>query len=162
MDTNCRRSAAMETTPFGQLPLGPNMQGFTLFEILMAMILISLTIVPMMEAFSPGRAVEGGEEAAVFTNQVRGTLNRVTATDYDILESYVGTYGEGTMNLTNLFTLAGFSSGATEAALENFTHEGMSYSPTVTISDSSGGDGGLYEITATVEYVALRTQKADY
>lgn len=136
--------------------------GFTLVEILLAMVLIALTIVPMMEAFSPGRTASGGEELAVFTNQARGTLNRVAAIDYATLDNYVDTYSTGTINLANLFTLAGFSVGATEAALENFTFKGTVYAPTVTITDASSGVGGLYELTATVEYVSVKTLKAEY
>jgi len=136
--------------------------GFSLFEILLAMVLVALTVVPMMEAFSPGRAVEGGEEAAVFTNQVRGTLNRIAAYDYEVLDSYVAAYGGGTMNLSDLFSIAGFSNGGSEAALEEFTHKGIGYAPVVTITDASGGAGGLYELSVAVEYVTLKTQKAEY
>jgi len=136
--------------------------GFTLIEILLAMVLIAATVVPMMEAFSPGRTAEGGEEAAVFTNQVRATLSRITAYDFETLDSYVSTYGTGTMNLTNLFGVAGFSDGASEAALETFTLDGTSYTPVATITDASGGAGGLYEISVTIEYITLKTQKAEY
>ena len=139
-----------------------NDTGFTLVEILLAMVLISITIVPMMEAFSPGRMSMGGEEATVFTNQARGTLNRISAIDYAILDTYVTTYSAGTMNLTNLFTLAGFSSGATQAAFEDFSFKGTNYTPAVTIADASGGAGGMYELTVTVEYVTLKTLKAEY
>ena len=139
-----------------------NTAGFTLVEILLAMVLIAITIVPMMEAFSPGRTASGGEEATVFANQARGTLNRASAMDYATLESYITTYGTGTINLTNLFTVAGFSSGATQAALENFAFKGTSYTPTVTIADFSSGAGGLYELTVTIEYVTLKTLKAEY
>lgn len=136
--------------------------GFTLVEILLAMVLISIAVIPMMEAVSPGRTSTGGEEATVFTNQARGTLNRVAAIDYGVLDNYVDTYSVGTVNLTNLFTLAGFTSGATEAALENFTFKGTGYTPSVTIADFSAGAGGLYELTVTVEYVTLKTLKAEY
>ena len=165
MAANKRRSSQIErlcVSPFQLSRIAPSSGGFTLIEILLAMVLIALTVVPMMEAFSPGHAVEGGEEAAVFTNQVRGTLNRIAAYDYEVLDSYVSTYGTGTMNLMRLFIIAGFSNGTSEAALENFTFKGTNYTPAVTITDASGGAGGLYELSVTIEYVTLKTQKAEY
>jgi len=133
-----------------------------LIEILLAMVILAIAFVPMMNAFSPGLATKGGEETLVFTNRARATLTRLSGMDYGTLESYVTTYGAGTVVLSNLFPLAGFSDGAAEAAKETLTFRGTSHIPTVTLTDASGGSGGLYELTVTIEYVTLKTLKADY
>ena len=88
----------------------------------------------------------------VFTNQGRGTLNRVISLDFETLNSNQG----DPVDLASLF------GSAEEADKEIFSFKGVNYTPTVAITDASGGDGGLLELTVTLDYVSLRTLKAEY
>jgi prepilin-type N-terminal cleavage/methylation domain-containing protein len=125
-----------------------NNKGFTLVEIIIAVLLLAIAIVPMVGAYGPAifsTAVE--DEVGVFANQARGTLNRVAAIDYAILLNNQG-------NPVDLVALFG---SAAEAAKETFSFHGSSYTPTVAIADVSGGLGGLLEITVTADQVSLIT-----
>ena len=127
--------------------------GFTLIEIVMAVVLLAIAIAPIMAAFQPALFATGGEEElSVFTHRARGTLNRTEALSYATLDANQGSPA----NLTNLF------GSAPEAAKETFTFKGDSYTPTVAITDQSGGDGGLLEITVTVANVSVQTRKTEY
>jgi prepilin-type N-terminal cleavage/methylation domain-containing protein len=129
-----------------------NNKGFTLVEIIIAVLLLAIAIVPMVGAYAPAifsTAVE--DEVGVFTNQARGTLNRVAAIDYGILLNNQG-------NPVDLVALFG---SAAEAAKETFSFQGTSYAPTVAIADVSGGLGGLLEITVTADQVSLITLKTE-
>ena len=125
-------------------------KGFTLFEIILAVLLLAVAIIPMLNAYSPAIfSIKGEEETAVFTNQARGTLNRVVALDFATLDDHKG-------NPVNLTALLG------SAAEETFSFKGTNYIPVVSISDVSGGDGGLLAITTTVDRVTLKTLKAEF
>ena len=130
-----------------------NNSGFTLLEVLLVVLLLAITIVPMLQAFSPAvSSADSIKETAVFTNQARGTMNRVMALDFDTLDSKQG-------NPVNLVSLFG---SAAEAAKEDFLFRGKNYTPTVVITDASGGPGGLLQLTVTVDYARLTTLKAKY
>ena len=63
-------------------------KGFTFLEIILVVLILAIAIVPMVRAFSPGTlSAKIEEETTVFTNQARGTLNRVMALDFDTLNS---------------------------------------------------------------------------
>lgn len=129
-----------------------NNKGFTLVEIIIAVLLLAIAIVPMVGAYGPAifsTAVE--DEVGVFTNQARGTLNRVATLDFATLNNNQG-------NPVDLATLFGT---AAEAAKETFSFHGSSYTPTVAIADVSGGLGGLLEITVTADQVSLITLKTE-
>ena len=131
----------------------PDPQGFTLLEIILAVLILGIAIAPMMSAFAPALLSTGSEEeTAVFTNQARGTLNRVISLDFDILHAHQGTPAD---------LVALFSSTA-EADKETFSLNSFSYSPIVSIADVSAGSGGLLEITTTVDRISLKTLKAEY
>jgi len=51
---------------------------------------------------------------------------------------------------------------AEEAAKETFSYKGENYTPTVAITDASGGAGGLLELAVTLDYVSLKTLKGEY
>lgn len=128
-------------------------KGFTLLEITLVVLILAIAIVPMVRAFSPAAlSANTEEETTVFTNQARGTLNRVMALDFDTLNSNQGT-------AVDLATLFG---GAAEAAKESFTFKGENYTPTVAVTDASGGAGGLLELTVTLSHIQLSTRKAQY
>ena len=130
-----------------------NNSGFTLLEVLLVVLLLAITIVPMLQAFSPAvSSADSIKETAVFTNQARGTMNRVMAFDFDTLNSNQG----DPVDLVSLF------GSAAEAAKEDFQFRGENYTPTVVIADASGGPGGLLQITVTADYVRLTTLKAAY
>lgn len=130
-----------------------NNKGFTLVEIIIAVALLAIAIVPMVSAYGPAIfSTSTEEETAVFTNQARGTLNRVAALDFPILDNNQG-------NPVDLVTLFG---SAAEAAKETFSLEGNTYTPMVAIADVSGGLGGLLEITVTLDQVSLITLKTEY
>lgn len=131
----------------------PREKGFTLFEILLAVLLLAVALVPMMQAFVPALSATGNEEeVAVFTNQARGTLNRVLSLNYSTLSANKG----DPVDLAVLF------GSAAEAAKENFSLRGTAYSPAVAIVDKSGGIGGLLEVSVRIRYVTLKTERAEY
>jgi len=128
-------------------------KGFTLLEIIFAVLLLAIAIVPMMNAYAPAIfSTAGEEERAVFTNLARATLNRVAALEFAKLNDNQG-------NPVALATLFG---SADEAAKETFAFKGTTYTPTVAITDQSGGDGGLLEVEVAINYVSLRTLKSEY
>ena len=128
-------------------------KGFTLLEIILVVLILAIAIVPMVRAFSPGTlSANTEEETTVFTNQARGTLNRVMTLDFDTLNSNQG----ATVDLATLF------GAAAEAAKESFTYKGENYTPTVAITDASGGVGGLLQLTVTLSHIQLSTLKAHY
>jgi prepilin-type N-terminal cleavage/methylation domain-containing protein len=128
-------------------------KGFTFLEIILVVLVIAIAIVPMVRAFSPGvLSANTEEETTVFTNQARGTLNRVMALDFDALNSNQG----AAVDLATLF------GGGAEAAKESFTFKGENYTPTVAITDASGGAGGLLELTVTISHIHDTTLKAQY
>lgn len=127
--------------------------GFTLFEILIAVLLLAIAIAPIVAAFKPALfATSSEEELSVFTHRARGTLNRAAALSFATLDANQG----NPANLTNLF------GSASEAAKETFTFKGDSYTPTVAITDQSSGAGGLLEITVTAANVSVQTLKTEY
>jgi prepilin-type N-terminal cleavage/methylation domain-containing protein len=130
-----------------------NTKGFTLIEIIIVVVLLAIALVPLVSAYAPAIMATGGEEEiTVFTNQARGTLNRVMTVDFDTLSSNVGTG----VSLASLF-------GSTaEADKEIFSLMGKQYTPTVDITDASGGSGDLLQLTVTVDHVRLTTLKANY
>ncbi len=126
-------------------------QGFTLIEILIAILILAVAIVPMLEAYLPAlHATSSNEETMVLANQVRGTLDRVAALDFETLTNNQG-------DPVDLVTLFGSTE---EAAKETFTLNGENYTPVVAITDASGGTGGLLQLTVTVSYVSLETLRA--
>jgi len=128
-------------------------EGFNLFEIIIAVLLLSIAIAPMVNAFKPAVfPTSGEEEIAVFMNQARGNLNRVAALDFQILNDNQG-------NPVDLVALFG---STTEADKETFSFKGKNYTPTVAITEVSGGDGGLIEVNVTLGKVSLKTMKAEY
>lgn len=132
-----------------------NDRGFTLFEIIVSVLILAIAIVPMVNAFNPAilsfYSISDEEETAVFSNQARGTLNRIAALDFDTLSTNQG----DPVNLVSLF------GSSNEADKETFIFKGQSYTPAVAITDASGGAGGLLELTVTVGHVSFKTLKAD-
>jgi len=127
--------------------------GFTLFEVLLAGIILAIAIVPMLDAFRPALTSTGtGERLAVFTNQAGSTLERAAGLDYGTLNNSLGDPAD----------LASLFGSAAEANRETFTFAGTAYAPTISIADASGGVGGLLEITVTIEEITLKTLKSDY
>jgi prepilin-type N-terminal cleavage/methylation domain-containing protein len=128
-------------------------KGFTFLEIILVVLILAIAIVPMVRAFSPGVvSANTEEETTVFTNQARGTLNRVMALDFDTLNSNQG----AAVDLATLF------GAAAEAAKESFTFKRENHTPTVAITDASGGAGGLLQLTVTISHIQLTTLKAQY
>jgi len=128
-------------------------RGFSLVEILMAVMILTLAIVPIINAIGPAVETTAAEaQSTVFINQARATLNRLLTLDFATLNANQG----AAVDLTSLF-------GSTvEANLENFLLNGNNYTPTVTITDAGGGSGGLLQLTVTINQVRLTTLKADY
>ncbi|MBW1962301.1 MAG: prepilin-type N-terminal cleavage/methylation domain-containing protein [Deltaproteobacteria bacterium] len=127
--------------------------GFTLLEIVIALTILAIAIIPILNAYAPAifSAAED-EKTAVFTNQVRGTISRVMTLDFQTLSSNQG----DPVDLVSLF------GSAEEAAKETCTFNGKAYTPSVAISDASSAQGGLLELTVTLEQVSLKTLKAQY
>ena len=148
-----QRNAMMKHIRILKRQIPGNADGFTLFEIIITVLIMAIAIVPMLNAYAPGVfSTIGVEGTAVFTNQARATLNRVAALDFQTLDNNRG----DPVNLTSLFD------SAAEAAKETFTYRGKNYTPNVVITDASEGVGGLLEISVTVDTASLKVLKASY
>jgi len=129
-----------------------NAWGFTLFEIIITILILAIAIVPMMNAFAPALlATSQGEEQAVLTGQARRTMNRLTDLDFKSLDANQG-------NPANLVALFGSQA---EVDKESFVYLGATYAPVVAIADASSGAGGLLELTVTLKNVTLQRLKAN-
>jgi Tfp pilus assembly protein PilE len=127
-----------------------NSKGFTFLELILIVLVLAVAIVPMVRAFAPAvKSADTDEEAAVFANQARGTISRVAALDFDTLNSNQG----------DPVDLAALFGSAAEAAKESFTYQGQSYTPSVAITDASGGLGGLLQLTVTMDHASFTTLK---
>jgi hypothetical protein len=131
-----------------------NSWGFTLFEILLAMIILVIAIIPMVNAFAPALLSSGqGEEQAVLTGRARSTMNCLLDLDFQLLNTNQATH------LTTEKLIALFDSQA-EAEKESCVYLVTTYPPVVAIIDASSGAGGLLELTVTLKNVKLQTLKA--
>ena len=65
-------------------------------------------------------------------------------------------------NQGNAVDLTSLFGSTAEANLENFLFNGQLHTPTVVITDVSGGAGELLQLTVTIYHVRLTTLKADY
>ena len=127
--------------------------GFSLFEIIFALLILAVAIAPIVSAYAPAvLSTAHKKETMVFTNQAKWTLNRMLALDFDTLNNNQG-------NPVDLESLFG---SAEEAAKETFSLNGKSYTLTVAITDASSGAGGLLELTVTLDHISLKTLKAEY
>jgi prepilin-type N-terminal cleavage/methylation domain-containing protein len=147
------QSAHLRMDAFLRSDIIRNRQGFTLFEIILTLLILAVAIVPMMNAFAPALLATGqGEEQAVLTGQARRTMNRLADLDFRILDANQG-------SPVNLVTLFGSQA---EADQESFLYLGTSYTPVVAIADASSGAGSLLELTVTLKSVSLQTLKANH
>lgn len=131
-------------------------KGFTLFEVILAIFILVVAIVPLLDAYRPSLfATLSEEQTIVSTSQARRTLNRVACADFGKLDSLVTNRND--WNVIDLNVL--FPDGPSE---------GVDYTPTVKARDASYDDkkgikiGGLLEIEVTVNRIKLSTLKADY
>lgn len=146
-----------------------NSRGFTLFEIIMTLLILAVAIVPMMNAFAPALLATGrGEEQEVLTGQARRTMNRLTDLDFRNLDANRGE------PLTAEQLIALFGSQA-EVDKESFAYLGATYAPDIAIcatnasgvcvpdcvTDASDGTLGLLELRVSIKNVSLQTLKAN-
>lgn len=126
--------------------------GLTLFEVLLALVILATAIVPVMEAIAPSlTAVSHLERAVVLANRARGTMNRVLNLDFETLADNI----QDPVDLETLF-------GSSEEALEEaFSHNGISYVPVVAIEEYSEGDSTLLQVTVVLDSLTLVTLKTD-
>jgi len=126
--------------------------GFTLFEIIIALFIISIAIIPMMKSFGPAMSTAAiVEKTAVLTNQARATMERLLVLDFDTLKSKVD--DSQPLSGNDVF-------GDSD---ENFTFEGDSYAPSITITDASGdASKTLLDLTVALDSMSITTRKADY
>ena len=121
-----------------------------MFEVLMAMAMLTLVIVPMMESFGPAlAATRHVERELVLTNQARATLNRVLSLAFNTLVANKG-------NPVDKVALFGSTAQA-----EDVSVRGKTYSPLIAIEDDSGGYNTLLRLTVTLDTVHLVTRKTD-
>jgi len=126
--------------------------GFSLVEILLAVMILTAAVIPIINAVGPAVKTTSAEAQFLrFTNQARATLNRLLSLDFATLSANQGT----AVDLTRLF------GSAAEADRESFLFNGNRYTPTVAITDAGGG-GGLLRLAVSVNQVRLTTLKADY
>ena len=129
-----------------------NSYGFTLFEIIIALFIISIAVVPMMKSFGP--AMKAGafvEKTAVLTNQARATMERMLVLDFDTLK----------LKVDDSQPLSG--NAVFGDSNESFTFEGASYAPEITIIDSSGDTSKtLLTLTVAIDDISVSTLKAEY
>lgn len=144
-----------------------NSRGFTIFEIILAIIILVIAIIPMVNAFAPALFSAGqAEEQAVLTGRTRQTLNRLLDLDFKTLDTNRG-------KPANLTTLLG---SAEEAAKENLDYLGQTYIPVVNIcavdaggipvpdcvTNASDGTVGLLELKVSLKNISLQTLKAEH
>jgi type II secretory pathway pseudopilin PulG len=130
---------------------GQRAAGFSLFELLLVILLVALAVVPMVTAFGPARGTAPQDERqTVLSNRARATLNRVVGLGYAALAA----------RQTNNVSLALLFGSAAEAAREDVSVGGETLTPAVSIQDASDGSGGLLEIAVTLDTVELRTRLA--
>ena len=129
-----------------------NSFGFTLFEIIIAIFLISIAVIPMMKSFRPAMmSSKNVEKSVVMANQARGTMERLLLLDFDTLSSKTDEVQPLSGN--DVF-------GDVE---ETITFESDSYSPEITISDASGdASKTLLTLTVSLADITFSTLKADY
>ncbi len=130
--------------------------GFTLFEVILVIVILLIAIVPMMDAFRPALFATSAEERRViFTNCVRQTLYRALSTNYGDLEKRVNR--TETIKASLLF-------GNSD---DNCRCSGGTYDPDVKI-DYAAYDAqnnpflGLLTIRVTIDEISLEALKADY
>ena len=129
-----------------------NAWGFTIFEILLAITILVIAIIPMVNAFAPALLSTGqAEEQAVLTGRARQTMNRLLDLPFATLDAHKG----DPANLTDLL------GSAAEAAKENVDYLGQTYVPVVAVTDASGGAGGLLELKVILKDFKLQTLKAE-
>ena len=127
--------------------------GFTMIEVVIALLLLGIAVVPMIDAFTPAlHSTVELEKCVVVTNRARGTLTRVMALDFQTL----------TDNLGDPVDLAALFGSVAEADKETFSVGGQQYTPAVGIVDVSGGDGRLLELLVSMDGSVFKTMKADY
>ena len=147
-------------------------RGFTLFEIILTILILAIAIVPMMNAFAPALLSTGqGEEQVVLTGQARRTMNRLLDLDFRSLDTNRG-------NPANLVALFGSQA---EVDKESFVYLGVNYAPPVVAicatscapnascvrvldcvtDDSDETRRGPLELTLTLKHVTLQTLKAN-
>jgi len=126
--------------------------GFTLFEIIMALFIISIAVIPMMKSFGPAMSTAAiVEKTAVLSNQARATMERLLALDFDILKLKVDE--SQPLSGNDVF-------GDSD---ETFTFKQASYTPSITITDASGdASKTLLDVTVALDSVSISTRKADY
>jgi type II secretory pathway pseudopilin PulG len=145
-----------------------NRQGFTLFEIFLALLILAIAIIPMVNAFAPALlSTSQGEEQAVLTGQARQTMNRLLDLDFLPLDANRGN------PLTSEKLIALFGSQA-EVNKEKFDYNGQTYAPDIYIcatnasgvpvpdcvTNASDGTVGLLELKVILKNVTLQTLKA--
>ena len=75
-------------------------RGFSLVEILIAVMILTLAIVPIINAIGPAVKTTAAEaQSSVFCNQARATLNRLLIVDFTTLNANQG----DAVDLTSLF-----------------------------------------------------------
>ncbi len=131
---------------------GLSARGFTLFEILVAMALLGLLILPLLKSVGPSlTSISHVEKEITLTNQARATLNRILSLDFNTLVSCMG-------NPVDSALLFGSTA---EAQKENFLVQGKSYSPKIIIQDASEDTSQtLLKLTVALDTLTLVTLKA--
>lgn len=127
--------------------------GFSLVEILLAMTILVVALVPMMLALSPANELAREEERTmVLANTARGTMKLLLATDYSALLAHAS-------NRVDLASLLGSQAAADAEAV---SVGGTRYEPAVGIEDASGGTGGLLRVVVQLDDVELEAWRADF
>ena len=126
--------------------------GYIQAEVLAAIVLLAVAIVPMVQALTPSHGLREHEtRTLVMSAAAEGTLYRLSDLPFATLAANAG----------DPVDLAALLESAAEAAKENVTYGGRTYTPRVIITDASGGSGGLLEVFVTVDEVTLQTLNAD-
>jgi len=126
--------------------------GFTLFEIIIALFIISIAVIPMMKSFGPAMSTAAiVEKTAVLSNQARATMERLLILDFDTLKEKI----DDSPFLGNDIIF-----GAVD---ETFTFKEVFYTPSITITDASGdASKTLLDVTVALDSMSISTRKADY
>jgi len=141
------------------IKVSSNSSGFTIAEILIAISIITIAIVPMMKAFGPAIMATGSvEKTTIMTMQAKRTMDRLLSLDFDTLQENIGTR-------------------PCDDILDDpddpctFTFKDSDYIPEITIIDASGDETKtLLELRVAIDGLIVgktgknyfSTLKADY
>jgi type II secretory pathway pseudopilin PulG len=145
------------------IKVSSNSSGFTIAEIIIAITIISIAIIPMMKSFGPAiMATASVEKTFILTNQAKRTMDRLLSLDFDTLKDNIGIWSCDDDD-NNFFD--------DPEDPCTFLFKGIKNIPVITIIDASGDESKtLLELQVAIDGLIVgktgknyfSTLKADY